>query len=216
MKHIINHPKVEVLIAKTDEFIEKIGYTEHGRRHAKLVSTIAYQILKQLDFPTRDQKLAEIAGYLHDVGNAINRINHAQTGAVIVYDLLNELNFNINDTVDVCGAIGNHHEDEGSPVNFIAAALIIADKSDVHKTRVRNVKDTLIDIHDRVNWAVEKSFVHVKPKEKIIALELTIDKKTSSIMEFLEIFMTRMKMCTKAAEFLECKFEVYINKNKIL
>jgi uncharacterized protein len=216
MQHIINHPKVEVLIAKTDEFIEKIGYTEHGRRHAKLVSTISHHILKKLDFSIREQKLAEIAGYLHDVGNAINRINHAQTGAVIIYDLLNELNFNINDTIDICGAIGNHHENEGSPVNFIAAALIIADKSDVHKSRVRRNANTLIDIHDRVNWAVKKSFVNVQPRKKLIDLELTIDTKISSVMEYLEIFMERMKMCKKAADYLGCKFELYINKNKIL
>jgi len=216
MHNIKQNPKVEVLLAKADEFIENIGYTEHGRRHAELVSNIAYNILKRLDFSEREQKLAEIAGYLHDIGNAINRVNHAQTGAVIVYDLLNELNFNINDIMDIIGAIGNHHEDEGKPVSFIAAALIIADKTDVHKTRVRKKADVMMDIHDRVNFAVEKSFLNVKPEEKIIALELTIDTSISPVMEYFEIFMDRMIMSKRAAEFLECRFELYINENKIL
>ncbi len=216
MQHIKENPKVKVLLAKTDEFIEKIGYTEHGTRHAELVSHIAHNILERLDYSVREQKLVEIAGYLHDIGNAINRVNHAQTGAVIVYDLLNELNFSMNDIMDICGAIGNHHEEEGKPISFIAAALIIADKTDVHKSRVRKTADIKMDIHDRVNWAVDKSFLEVTPENKSIVLKLAINTEVSSVMEYFEIFMKRMLMAQKAAEFLECRFGMYINDNKIL
>ncbi len=216
MQHIKENPRVEVMLAKTDEFIGNLGFTEHGRRHAELVSNIAHNILKRLDYSEREQKLAEIAGYLHDIGNAINRVNHAQTGAVIVYDLLNEMGFDINDIMDIVGAIGNHHEDEGHPISFIAAALIIADKTDVHKSRVRKTVDIKMDIHDRVNWAVEKSFLNVKPDENAIALELTIDTGISPVMEYFEIFMDRMLMARRAAEFLGCSFGLYINGSKVL
>jgi hypothetical protein len=216
MQHIKENPKVEVMLAKTDEFIGNLGFTEHGRRHAELVSSIAHNILKRLDYSEREQKLAEIAGYLHDIGNAINRVYHAQTGAVIVYDLLSDMNFNMNDIMDIVGAIGNHDENEGQPVSFIAAALIIADKTDVHKSRVRKTADIKMDIHDRVNWAVEKSFLNVKPEEKTIALELSIDTEISPVMEYFEIFMERMLMSRRAAEYLGCRFELYINQNKIL
>jgi len=216
MNHIKENHKVKVLLAKTDEFIEKIGYTEHGMRHAELVSHIAFNILKRLDYSEREQELAQIAGYLHDIGNAINRTNHAQTGAVLVYGLLNDLKFDIDDIIDICGAIGNHHEEEGRPVSNIAAALIIADKTDVHKSRVRKTADIKMDIHDRVNWAVERSFLNVKPEEKVISLELTIDTEISPVMEYFEIFMQRMLMARKAAEFVECKFELHINNTKIL
>jgi uncharacterized protein len=216
MEHIKNHEKVKILLAKTDEFLENIGYTEHGTRHVELVSRIAHNIMVRLDYPMREQKLAEIAGYLHDIGNAVNRMNHAQTGAVLAYHLLTEMNFKMEDIVDICGAIGNHHEVEGKPISAIAAALIIADKTDVHKTRVRKNANVRMDIHDRVNWAVEKSFLNVNRDKRVIALELTIDAKISSVMEYFEIFLERMLLSRKAAEFLGCQFEMYVNGNKIL
>ena len=214
MQHIKDNPKVQIAQAKTDEFLEQIGYTEHGKRHSELVAHIAQNILRRLDYPEREQKLAEIAGYLHDIGNSINRINHAQTGALMAYDILSEMGFKYDDVLDICAAIGNHHEDEGLPVSPIGAALIIADKSDVHKSRVRKNLDSRLDIHDRVNWAVEKSFLNVKPGT--ITLELTIDTEASSVMEYFEIFMSRMVLSRKAAEYLGCRFMLLINKSKIL
>lgn len=214
MEHIKAHPKVQMLLAKTDEYLENIGFTEHGIRHAELVSRIAYNILERLEYPDRDRNLAEIAGYLHDIGNAINRVGHAQTGALLSHSLLSELGFKYDDIIDVSAAIGNHHEEDGRPISAISAALIIADKTDVHKSRVRKVADIKMDIHDRVNWAVEKSFLHVK--QSVILLELTIDTEISPVMEYFEIFLQRMLMARKAAEFLGCSFELQINRQRIL
>jgi len=216
MEHIKSHPKVKVFLAKTDEFTEKIGYTEHGTRHAALVAKSAEKILKELGYPERDQKLSAIAGYLHDIGNCINRLNHAQTGAMMAYDILTEMNFHTDDIMDICGAIGNHHENEGQPVNTLAAALIIADKADVHKSRVRKGANIMHDIHDRVNASVEDSRIEINSKKKSIALKLKINTKISPFMEYFEIFMERMIMSKKAAEFLNCNYELYINKSKIL
>jgi uncharacterized protein len=214
MDHIKGNEKVRILLSKTDEFLGNINYTEHGFRHAELVSRISFNILHRLDFPEREQKLAEIAGYLHDIGNAINRVNHAQTGALLAYNILMELGFRYDDIVDICGAIGNHHEEDGRPISAIAAALQIADKTDVHKSRVRRDGDIKHDIHDRVNWGVEKSFLDVKGRT--ISLRLTIDTDVSPVMEYFEIFMDRMLLSRKAAEFLDCTFSLYINDNKVL
>jgi len=216
MDHIKNNPKVQVLLAKTDEFTEKIGYTEHGVRHSELVARNAERILGELDYPIREQKLAAIAGYLHDIGNFINRINHAQIGAAIAYDILEEMRFKIEDVADICGAIGNHHENEGQPINTLAAALIIADKCDVHKSRVRKSANILLDIHDRVNFAVDHSEILIDKHKRKIKLDLHVDTKLSPVMEYFEIFVDRMLMSKKAAEVLNSEFELYINKNRIL
>jgi hypothetical protein len=215
MQHVIENPKVKELIKKSDEYLKVIGYTEHGFRHAKLVASIALNILKILEYPVREQKLAEIAGYLHDIGNVINRHEHAQSGALIVYDILQEMNFKIDDVADICSAIGNHHEEDGDPVSNITAAVIIADKADVHKSRVRNKNQINFDIHDRVNYAVEESFVNVLPLDKKIVLKLKIDTKISSPLEYFEIFLDRMMLAKKAAEYLNCHFELVINGNSM-
>ncbi len=215
MQHVIDNPKVKELIKKSDEYLKVIGYTEHGFRHAKLVSSIAINILKILEHPIREQKLAEIAGYLHDIGNVINRHEHAQSGALIVYNILQEMNFKIDDVADICSAIGNHHEEDGDPVSNITAAVIIADKADVHKSRVRNENQINFDIHDRVNYAVEESFVNVLPLDKKIVLKLKIDTKISSPLEYFEIFLDRMMLAKKAAEYLNCHFELVINGNSM-
>jgi len=215
MEHIINNPKVQILLERTDTFLDKIGYTEHGKRHSTLVASIAHNILKRLDYPVRDQELARIAGYLHDIGNILNREHHAQSGAILAHQLLTELGFKYEDIVDITGAIGTHHEEGGYPVNAISAALIIADKSDVHKSRVRHENTLQFDMHDRVNWAVEKSFLHVAPEKKLITLQLQIDTKVSPVLEYFEIFLTRMLIAKKAAEFLGCRFEMEINNNKL-
>jgi len=157
MEHVKNNLKVQAMLAKTDEFLEQLGFTDHGTRHAELVSKIAFNILHRLDYSDREQKLVEIAGYLHDVGCSINRLNHAQTGAVMVYALLTEMDFKMGDIMDICGAIGNHHEEEGRPISNIAAALIIADKTDVHKSRVRKTADIKMDILGQDDY-VKKGF----------------------------------------------------------
>jgi metal-dependent HD superfamily phosphatase/phosphodiesterase len=206
-----DNPRARVYVRKADEALAQIGYTEHGERHVGLVSRIAFNVLKRLGHPERDCELAAIAGWLHDIGNAVNRENHAQTGAVMAMQLLHDMGMSDLEICSVIGAIGNHHENDGDPVSPIAAALIMADKSDVHRTRVRNADQIKFDIHDRVNYAVEKSFLNVDEAHKQITLELTIDTKISEVMEYFEIFMTRMQASRKAAVYLGARFGVKVN-----
>ncbi len=210
-----NDPRVKVYIRKADEALAEIGYTEHGERHVGLVSHIAYNVLKRLGHAERECELAAIAGYLHDIGNVVNRDHHAQTGAAMAMQLLSQMGMPDLEIVRVISAIGNHNENEGDPVNPVAAALILADKSDVHRTRVRNPEMIKFDIHDRVNYAVEKSFLNVDEKQKLITLELTIDPQISQVMEYFEIFMTRMLASRKAAMFLGCTFGLMANGNRL-
>jgi hypothetical protein len=209
------NPRVKVFVRKADEALAEIGYTEHGERHVGLVAHIAYNILKRLGHAERECELAAIAGYLHDIGNAVNRDHHAQTGAVMAMQLLREFGMPDEEILLVIAAIGNHHENDGDPVNDIAAALILADKSDVHRTRVRNADTIKFDIHDRVNYAVEKSFLNVDEDQKHITLELTLDANTSHMMEYFEIFLSRMQMCRHAAEHLDARFRLVINGQEL-
>jgi len=210
-----NHPKVKVYVRRADESLAEIGYTEHGERHVGLVAHIAYNILKRLGFPEREAELAAVAGYLHDVGNAVNRESHAQTGAVMAMQLLEGMGMSDEEIVKIIGAIGNHHENDGDPVSPVAAAVILADKSDVHRTRVRNPDMIKFDIHDRVNYAVQKSFLNVNEAAKQIVLELTIDTTISQVMEYFEIFMTRMLASRKAAKYLGTTFGLTVNGNRL-
>jgi uncharacterized protein len=209
------HPRVKIYVRKADESLAQIGYTEHGERHVGLVAHIAYNTLKRLGHPERTAELAAIAGYLHDVGNLVNREQHAQTGAIIAMQLLTDMGMHDSEITTVMGAIGNHHENDGDPVSPIAAAVILADKSDVHRTRVRNPDMIKFDIHDRVNYAVEKSFLNVNEAEKLITLELTIDTGISQVMEYFEIFMTRMLASRKAALYLGTTFGLSVNGNRL-
>jgi metal-dependent HD superfamily phosphatase/phosphodiesterase len=199
-----------------DAALESIGYTEHGERHVGLVSRIAFNVLKRLGMPERTCELAAIAGYLHDIGNAVNREQHAQTGAVMAMQLLNDFGMEDLEVLTIIAAIGNHHENDGDPVNPVAAAVILGDKSDVHRTRVRNAEMIKFDIHDRVNWAVEKSFLNVDAEQKHITLELTIDPAISHVMEYFEIFMTRMLASRKAAKSLGATFGLSVNGNRLV
>jgi hypothetical protein len=210
-----DNPKVAVFIRKADEALAEIGYTEHGERHVSLVAHIAYNTLKRLGFPEREAELAAIAGYLHDMGNAVNREQHAQTGAVIAMHVLQEMGMDHLEVVRIMGAIGNHHEDDGAAISPVAAAVILGDKSDVHRTRVRNPEMIKFDIHDRVNYAVEKSFLNVDESRKEITLELTIDTAISQVMEYFEIFMTRMLACRRAAKYLGTSFGLKVNGNRL-
>jgi metal-dependent HD superfamily phosphatase/phosphodiesterase len=210
-----DHPRVKVFVRKADEALAEIGYTEHGERHVGLVAHIAYNILKRLGHAERECELAAIAGYLHDIGNAVNRDHHAQSSAVMAMQMLTEMGMSDLEIVRVMGAIGNHHENDGDPVSPVAAALIMADKSDVHRTRVRNPDMIKFDIHDRVNYAVEKSFLNVDEGRKLITLELTVDTAISQVMEYFEIFMTRMIASRKAAIYLGCSFGLSVNGNRL-
>jgi hypothetical protein len=211
LREIRREPRVRTYITKANEQMAAIGYTEHGHRHAGIVATIARSILVALGSPERIGELAAIAGYLHDMGCVVNRQGHVEAGAIIAYQILSSLHMDPEEIADIIGAIGNHEEPYGLPISSVAAAVIIADKSDVHYTRVQNPDPADYDIHDKVNGAVRKSFLRVEPETKIIRLELEIDTEAASIMEYFEIFITRMTLCRKAAEFLDCTFRLSIN-----
>lgn len=204
------------LLTKANEQLAIMGFTEHGLRHASLVAHIAQNILLRLKYPERTAQLAAIAAYLHDIGNVIARMNHEQTGALIAMDILRRLGMDIEEIAVVAGAIGNHEENNGEPVSEVSAALILADKSDVHRSRVQNPNMAAFDIHDRVNYAAQRSFVNVDEAKRTITLELTIDTTISQVMEYFEIFLSRMVMCRRAAQYLKCNFELVINKNRLL
>jgi metal-dependent HD superfamily phosphatase/phosphodiesterase len=210
------HEGVQTFITLADRYLGELGYTEHGFRHAGLVSRIAYNVLHRLEFDDRMAELAAIAGYLHDLGNFVSRTMHSQTGAAITYELLRDLRMSFGEIGVVLAAVGNHEEEFGQPVNPVGAALIVADKSDVHRSRVRVQDPALFDIHDRVNHAVEHSFLRVDSAARTLTLELTIDTELAGVMEYFEIFLSRMVMCRRAAEFLECQFKIDINGTKLL
>lgn len=207
---------VDSFIQAANDYLGAIGYTEHGYRHVSLVSSVAQNILASLNYPKRLQELAAIAGYVHDIGNVVNRQDHGQSAALIAMDILKKMGLTPDEIALIVSAVGNHEEEIGDPVNPVAAALIIADKSDVHKTRVRNPNMISVDIHDRVNYAVDRSFLKVDQNKKIISLNLNVDTKISQVIEYFEIFMSRMNMCKRAAKFLNCKFELIINERKLL
>ncbi len=216
LEKVKEHFLVKKFIEQANIYLGSIGFTEHGFRHVSLVSAIAKNVLDHLRYPKEVCELASIAGYLHDIGNVVNRKDHGQSAALISMRILNELGATPEETAMIISAIGNHEEEVGEPLNPIAAALILADKSDVHKTRVRNPSLIALDIHDRVNYAVERSFLRVDNEKKTISLGLTIDTKISQVMEYFEIFMTRMLMCRRAAKYLGCHFELVINEKKVL
>lgn len=209
-------PKVKSFLQIGDQHLGSMGFTEHSFRHAGLVSNISANILERLGFPKRDSELVAIAGYLHDLGNVVSRYNHGQSGAYLAMQILQELNMSWEEIALIMSAIGNHEEEYGQPVNNIAAALILADKSDVHRSRVRNPDVANFDIHDRVNYAAKHSFLRVEPGKRIITLELEIDTEISGVMEYFEIFLSRMVMCRRAAAALDSSFSLVINDSRLL
>jgi len=210
------HPLIDAFVRKADEHLAAMGFTEHGYRHVELVANIAKNVLRRLGHPQREAELAEIAGYTHDIGNAICRVGHESTGAVLLTTILTQMGMEPDEVAIVAGAVGNHGETTGNPVNNVAAALILADKSDVHRTRVRNADAATFDIHDRVNYAAVHSFLNVDPSGRTITLELTIETEICPVMDYFEIFLTRMLMCRRAAEFLGCTFHLNINGAALL
>ncbi|HIY99421.1 MAG TPA: HD domain-containing protein [Firmicutes bacterium] len=205
--------EVEAIMEMSEKQIEALGFTEHSRRHAGIVSKWSGEILRALGKTEERVRLAEIAGYLHDIGNCINRKDHAQSGAILSYKILTRLGMSAPDAAEIMMAIGNHDEQYGQPVSDVSSALIIADKADVHKSRVKNAVSDVFkaNIHDRVNLAAERSFVKVEEDGKVIALHIEIDTAICSVMDYFEIYFGRMQLSRKAAEFLSCRFSLVIN-----
>lgn len=211
LKDVKANPKFRALIDGSNDVMRAMGYTEHGHRHVGIVSSITRFIMENLGMPQREIELGMIAGYLHDIGNVINRIDHPISGANIAFALLDEMGMPPEDVAPILGAIGNHEELAGIPVTYMSAAVIIADKSDVHKSRVQNPSIETFDIHDRVNYAVQKSRVVMNNDSKHVELTIEIDTSFASVMEYFEIFLDRMVMCRRAAALFGYEFRLTVN-----
>lgn len=210
-----NNEAIRTYILKADESLIALGYTEHSFAHVVKVADCASRILRMLGYSQREAELARMAGYLHDIGNVINRIDHAQSGAVMAFRILDKMGADPEDIATIITAIGNHDESTAFPVNPVAAALILADKTDVRRSRVRNPDRANFDIHDRVNYSVRESRLDIKPSESA-ELILTIDTDICAVMDYFEIFLNRMTLCRKAAEKLGLQFRLVINGQRLL
>ena len=208
--------EINTYITRADESLSALGFTEHSFPHVCRVAEMAGAILQELGYSAHEIELTKIAAYLHDIGNLVNRTDHSQSGAVMAFRILDHLEMDPADIATVVTAIGNHDEGTGVPVNAVAAALILADKSDVRRNRVRNRDIATFDIHDRVNYSVERSTLRVDTDEKVALLELTVDTQFSSIMDYFEIFMKRMLLCRRAAQRLGLKFQLTINGQQLM
>lgn len=215
-KYIKQNPDIITYIRKADEALAAQGYTEHSFAHVEKAAASAEMILTQLEYPERDIELAKIAAILHDIGNVVNRTDHAQSGAVMAFRLLDNLSMPADEIATIVSAIGNHDESTAQPINAIAAALIIADKTDVRRSRVRNQDLTSFDIHDRVNYAVTKANLYFSDDKTRLILDLNIDTEISSVLEYFEIFLERMLLCKRSAEYFKVKFSMNINGSSIL
>lgn len=207
--------RIRTYITAADASLRALGYTEHAFAHITRVATVAAEVLEKLNYDTHTVELARIAGYLHDIGNLVNRVDHSQSGAVMAFRILEDLGMPAADVATVVTAIGNHDEGTGVPVNAVAAALILADKSDVRRSRVRNEDFATFDIHDRVNYSVTKSELTISESRTEVRLTLTIDTGISPVMDFFEIFLNRMTMCRRAAEKLGLRFRLTINGQQL-
>ena len=213
---IKNNEELKTYITQADEVLKALGFTEHSFAHITKVCETAKYILTELNFPEHDIELVQIAAYMHDIGNLVNRIEHSQSSAVMAFFMLNKLGMDAKEISLVSAAIGNHDEGTGVPVNHLAAALILADKCDVRRSRVRNVDFSAFDIHDRVNYSVTKAVVKINEKKTEIRLALTVDTEFGSIMDYFEIFLDRMILCRKAADKLSMEFKLSINGQEII
>lgn len=215
-KEMKENEEVKCLIERADMNLEQLGFTEHSMKHCTKVAKAAEQILKELGYDKRLVELVKVAGLLHDVGNAVNRSRHAEYGAILANQILEKTQIDIKDRFTIMSAIGNHDESTGGANDVVSAALIIADKTDVRRDRVRNKRKANFDIHDRVNYAVCKSELTVDKDRKVIALSLDIDEDICTMYDYFDIFLERMMMCRKAAELLGCTFKLMSNGRKIL
>ena len=207
---------VNTYIEEADHALGALGYTEHSFAHVTHVAKTAGDLLTKLGYDAHTTELARIAGYLHDIGNLGNRVEHSQSGAVMAFQILNGMHFPAEDVATIVTAIGNHDEGTGVPVNAIAAALILADKADVRRSRVRNQDTTTFDIHDRVNYSVTKSQLKINEDRTLVKLKLSVDMHFGSVMDYFEIFMQRMILCRKAAEKLGLQFKLIINEQQLV
>ncbi len=215
-KYIRQNPDIHTYIKNADAAVEAQGYTEHSFAHVEKVASTVEVILSSLGYDERTVELGKIAAYLHDIGNVVNRIDHAQSGAVMAFRLLDNLNMPAEEICAVISAIGNHDESTAQPLNAISAALIIADKTDVRRSRVRNADMRSFDIHDRVNYAVERSDLFFSEDRSSVILDLVIDTGIASVMEYFEIFLQRMILCKRSAEFLGISFRLRINGSEVI
>jgi len=217
LQDVKQNPHIRAYIDGGNDTTAALGYTDHGVRHASIVAAISRNVLQRLGYSEREQELAAIAGYTHDMGNVVSRYYHAQVGAVLAERILSGMGMDPGETAVIMAAIGSHDPEESCvAVSPVSAALIIGDKSDVHRSRVRNPDMLKFDVHDRVNYAATRSFVDVNEETKVITLELTVDTDISPVMEYFEIFLTRMLACKRAAEFLNTRFVLTINNVQLL
>lgn len=207
---------IQTYIMQADASLKALGYTEHSFEHVELVAEKAGNILENLGYPARTVELARIAGYLHDIGNLVNRVDHSQSGALMAFRILDKMDFDPEEIAVITTAIGNHDEGTGVPVSAVAAALILADKSDVRRSRVRNKENVAFDAHDRVNYSVIQTEMTINEERTVLKLELMVDTHFGSVMEFFEIFMNRLILCRKAANMLDLKFELMINGQQLV
>lgn len=214
--HVIQSEAIKTYIIRADESLGALGYTEHSFSHVLHVARTAGYILSTLGFEERTVELAKIAGYLHDIGNLVNRKDHSQSGAVMAWSILHDMGCDPGELATIVTAIGNHDEGTGVPVNAVAAALILADKADVRRSRVRNKDISTFDIHDRVNYSVIESAMTVSEDKSVVRLKLKIDNQFGSVMDYFEIFMGRMLLCRKAAEKLGMVFKLDINDQQLI
>lgn len=213
---IIKNDAIKTYIIRADESLEALGYTEHSFSHVIHVAETAGYILESMNYDARTVELAKIASYLHDIGNLVNRKEHAQSGAVMAWSILNDMKCDPAEMATIVTAIGNHDEGTGIPVNVVAAAMILADKADVRRSRVRCQDMSQFDIHDRVNYSVTESWLSISDDKKFITLDLTIDTEYGSVMDYFEIFMERMLLCRKAADCLGLQFKLNINDQELI
>ena len=215
-KQVTSNEAIKTYITRADESLVALGYTEHSFAHVMHVAETAGYILSTMDFDEHSVELGKIAGYLHDIGNLVNRKEHSQSGAIMAWSILHDMKCDSADIATIITAIGNHDEGTGVPVNPVAAALILADKADVRRSRVRNADIDTFDKHDRVNYSVQKSQLKINDDKTEVSLRLTIDTQYSSVMDYFEIFMERMILCRKAAEKLGLQFKLIINDQQLI
>ena len=215
-QEIKKNEEINIYIRQADLALSALGFTEHSFAHVTLVAKKAGYILQTLGYPERTVELVKIAGYLHDIGNLVNRVEHSQSGAIMAFRILDHLNFPPDEIGQIVSAIGNHDEGTGVPVSALAAALILADKSDVRRNRVRNQDISNFDIHDRVNYSVTKSELKINESHTLIKLKLSVDTRYGSVMDYFEIFLQRMILCRKAAEKLGMQFKLMINEQQLM
>lgn len=213
---IKTNEEINAYITMGDKGLGVLGYTDHSQAHAAKVAEIAGQILEELGYSSREVELAKIAGYMHDIGNAVNRHDHAHSGAILAFQILRDMGMHPEEAAQIVAAIGNHDEQTGTAVSAVSAALILADKTDVRRNRVRNQDKASFDIHDRVNYAAVESNVTVDLEKRVILLDISLDETMCSMLDYFEIFLERMLMCRRAAEMLKLRFKMTANANKVL